>query len=84
MLFIRIEKLLLLSIFTFNPKKSSWLPAFTSFHSIHMQKFTKIFCGCEVIHKKRESFLPQMISNIQYQLATASMPLLMQYHNIYL
>ena len=65
LLIIRGEKVLLFHIFTFIPKKLSWLPVFTSFHSIHMQKLAKKFHGCEVIHEKYETFLPQIIINIQ-------------------
>ena len=42
------------------------LPAFTSFHSIHMQKSPKNFCSCKVICKKCETFSLQIIRNIWY------------------
>ena len=61
LLIIQGEKVLLFHIFTFIPKKLSWLPVFTSFHSIHVQKLAKKFHGCEVIHEKCEAFLPQII-----------------------
>ena len=64
LLIIRGEKVLLFHVFTFIPKKLSWLPVFTSFHSIHVQKLAKKFHGCEVIHEKCETFLSQII-NIQ-------------------
>ena len=35
------EELSLFHVFTFIPKRRLWLSAFTSFHSIHMQKFAK-------------------------------------------
>ena len=35
------KKLVLFHVFTFNPKKCLWVPGFTSFHSIHVQKFAK-------------------------------------------
>ena len=41
-----------LSLFHAIPKKRSQLPAFTSFHSIHVQKFT----NCEVICKNIKVF----------------------------
>ena len=43
LLIIDGEKLLLFHIFTFIPKKRLQLPAFTSFHSINVQKFAKTF-----------------------------------------
>ena len=41
LLIIRSKKLWLFHIFIFIPEKRSQLSAFTSFHSIHMQIFTK-------------------------------------------
>ena len=50
------KKVLLFPVFTFIPKKPLQLPAFISFHSIHLHIFVKNFHGCKVIHEKREIF----------------------------
>ena len=47
-------------------QKSFTVTSFTSFHSIHMQKFAKKVYDCKVICKKRETSLPQIISNIHH------------------
>ena len=62
-------------------KKLLRLPTFTSFHSIHVQKFAKNFHVCEVIYEKCETFLPQTISNIRYTTNSLSIPPVLQlYH----
>ena len=46
------------------PKKRLQLPAITSIHSIHMQKFAKNFHGYKAIHEKCKSFFT--VKNKQY------------------
>ena len=78
---IQREKVSLFHIFILIPKKLLRLPTFTSFHSIHVQKFAKNFRGCEVIYEKCETFLPQTISDIWYTTNSLSIPSVLQlYH----
>ena len=68
---IRSEKVLLFHIFTFILEKILWLPTFTSFHSIHMQKFTKKLSQLQSNLQKRETFKSWIISSVRYVVKSA-------------
>ena len=56
------QKVLLFRVFTFIPEKLSWLPAFTSFNSIHVQKMCQ---KLSQLLQKTWNFY-HIISNIRY------------------
>ena len=66
MLIICDEKVLLFHMLTFIPEKLLWLPALQAFIVFMRKKIAKRFCSCNIIHKKRETFSTQIISNIPY------------------
>ena len=49
-------RILLFHILPSFHKKCSWLPAFTSFHTIHMQKFAKILSRLQSNPRKTQKF----------------------------
>ena len=65
LLIIRGEKLSPFYVFTFIPDKTFMATGFTSFHSIHVQKFAKTLLRLQSNPQKCKSYSSRIISNIQ-------------------